>query len=878
MMNMCKRVFMICLLGAVTLLPHSCSIGDTPRRTADTIDVGGRYVPVSSYELDKVRILLSEGLADELEAVSDSAGIIHVSALKSVEEGLVSSGIAEMRRTFPHAGKFEARTRAEGLHLWYDAVIYGCSAEALTRASEELSAIEGVEVVEMRPKVVLVSGSTHFNDPGLPEEQWNLYNDGSAHGSVAGCDINVVPVWEDFTTGSANVIVAVVDGGIDWDHEDLAGNMWHNPDQTGDLVYGYNFVSGSYQVTPQNHGTHVAGIVGAVGNNGKGISGVAGGDFAAGIPGVRLMSCQIFEGEKSTSGAEAIKWSADHGAVIAQNSWGYEKQTGVTVTPRSDREAIDYFIKYAGYDENGNQTGPMAGGLVVFAAGNDSYDINCPSSYEPCIAVSALGADYGAASYTNYGDWVDVAAPGGDAREGNEIYSTLPDNQYGHMQGTSQACPQVSGIAALAVAYLGGPGFTADMLRERIERGVKDISMYNSPSRYLGKGLVDAYQILMPEGGEPPERIEDFKAEVEDNVVTVSCTLPNDPDDAVLNMLLVHYGTDTLSSVYPFRVSDMNPGDIFSGSFILPEYSTTYRLAASATDKGGHSSPLSDEVTVTTGYNNPPEVVPLDGTSIEVCAYQTVYVRFYICDPDGHTMTSSLNPMPQDGVMRIVEEAEDTLAIRIDASRMDAGDYKLDLVVTDMYGASTSIPLSVSVLENRPPEVLDNALPGIMFTSEMDPSETLPWYSFFRDEDGEDLNISLAVDDMSVAVASVNSFGNVVVTPMSYGETWVEMTASDNSGATASCSLKVVVRDGGKKVDLYPNPVMDILNIRPGMESAKGSVCVLSNSGSVVYKSEDGILSVFSPFKVDMSGVPGGVYTVVIKYDGVEIKENVAKL
>lgn len=866
------------LLGAATVLPHSCSFLETQPRISENVNIDGREVSASLYELDKVRVRFSEKLAEKIEKASDSAGIICAAALKSVDTLLVSSGVVEMRRTFPYAGKFEARTRAEGLHLWYDAIIERYSSDALTRAFDGLSAVDGVETVEIRPKTILLGGPAHFDDPGFPVEQWNLYNDGSVHGSSAGCDINVVPVWEEFTSGNDGVIVAVIDGGIDWSHEDLAENMWHNPEQTGDMVYGYNFVAGSYLVTPQDHGTHVAGIVGAVSNNGKGISGVAGGNMAAGVPGVRLMSCQIFEGERSTSGAEAIKWSADHGAVIAQNSWGYDKQTGVTVTPRSDRDAIDYFIKYAGFDENGNQVGPMAGGLVVFAAGNDSYNINCPSSYEPCLAVSSLGADYGAAWYTNYGDWVDVAAPGGDARDGNEIYSTLPGNQYGYMQGTSQACPQVSGIAALAVAYLGGPGFTADMLRERIEKGVKDISMYNSPSRYLGTGLVDAYQILMPEGGEPPECIEDFKAEVDGNIITISCTLPYDPDDETLNMLLIYYGTEELCSIYPFRISDMRPGDTFSGSFVLPEYSTTYRLAASVTDKGGHSSPLSEEVVVTTGFNNPPEVEPLDGTCMDVFAYQTAYMRFRLSDPDGHDVKATLDPMLENGVIRIVDVGEDTVALRIDAPRMESGDYSFDLVVTDTYGAVISLPLVVSVLDNRPPEVLDDVPPGLVFTSDMAESETLPWRSFFKDEDGESLTVSLAVKDMSVAVASVNSFGNIVITPMSYGETWVEITAADNSGASAFYCLKVVVRDGTRIVDLYPNPVSDILNIRPGVEEAIGSVLVMSNSGSVVYRSDDEVISVFLPLQVDMSEVPGGIYTVVLKYDDIKIMKNVAKL
>ena len=113
---------------------------------------------------------------------------------------------------------------------------------------------------------------------------------------------------------------------------------------------------------------------------------------------------------------------------------------------------------------------------------------------------------------------------------------------------------------------------------------------------------------------------------------------------------------------------------------------------------------------------------------------------------------------------------------------------------------------------------------------------------------------------------------------MSYGQTWVNMTASDISGMSASYRLCVVVRDGTRAADLYPNPVVDTLSIRAGVESASGTVRITGVSGSVVYEAVDVSLSAFSPLKVDMSGIPGGVYTVTVKYGEKTVKENVAKL
>lgn len=142
-----------------------------------------------------------------------------------------------------------------------------------------------------------------------------------------------------------------------------------------DDVYGWNFVDNSATIVPHSHGTHVAGTVAAVNNNGKGVCGVAGGSGPWGWG--TFVSCQIFKPNPSNPEKDlgssllpaAIKYGADNGAVISQNSWGFQyPDRNHTSMDGATRAAIDYFINYAGIDENGNQVGPMKGGIVIFAA------------------------------------------------------------------------------------------------------------------------------------------------------------------------------------------------------------------------------------------------------------------------------------------------------------------------------------------------------------------------------------------------------------------------------------------------------------------------------------------------------------------------------
>ena len=293
-----------------------------------------------------------------------------------------------------------------------------------------------------------------------------------------------------------------------------------------DDIYGYNFTkeTGELDFSAElMHGTHVAGTIAAVNNNGVGVCGIAGGSGRG--DGVKIMSCEILgKSESGSSGAglagqiRAIKYAADNGAVICQNSWGYTAGTiSVTDWTRGSYSALsramEYFNKYAGLDENGNQTGPMAGGIVLFAAGNDASSEVCyPAADANAISVGATAFTGAPAYYTNYGTWVQISAPGGDQMLSNAyggVYSTsvAADGSSGYegSQGTSMACPHVSGACALAVSYYYGAekrkGLTGEMLRQALLSSTQSVDRYctGKYQQYLGNmgiGSLDTYKLL----------------------------------------------------------------------------------------------------------------------------------------------------------------------------------------------------------------------------------------------------------------------------------------------------------------------------------------------------------------------------------------------
>ena len=259
------------------------------------------------------------------------------------------------------------------------------------------------------------------------------------------------------------------------------------------------------------------------------------------------MSSEIFgtNGADGAGTAAAIVYGANNGAVISQNSWGY---TVPGVYDQAVLDAIDYFTKEAGRDVNGNQTGPMNGGVVIFAAGNDNNnDLYYPGYYPSCIAVGATSVFDNKSSFSNYGDWVDISAPGGDddvdGSSHQMIASTVANNGYGYMEGTSMATPHVSGVAALIVSQFGKMGFTNDDLKNRLFHSVRPfIAMDPQFNGMMGVGALDAGKALQTDKGIPPVTISNLTGKSNaQNSIDLNWTAPADQDNGNADSYIVYY-------------------------------------------------------------------------------------------------------------------------------------------------------------------------------------------------------------------------------------------------------------------------------------------------------------------------------------------------
>lgn len=556
-----KHIFRTILAIAVLAALASCAKDESAQRGGDTTD-GPIVVNQSSNAVNGEIILKLKPDASPVVEKTRATGTSDPrSGIDELDRILTQAGTMKFERLFPACGRFEERTRREGLHLWYYAK-YDASVPTHEMA-KMLSACKEIEIIEYSIEAVS-SDYQRVETPAAAETravadalrevpfpfnegdrertlQWHYNNTGNVFSkqTVIGADANVYAAWQ-LATGNPDVIVAVVDQGVKYDHEDLAPNMWVNQaelngaegaDDDGngyvDDIYGYNFITNSGTLTfsqEMSHGTHVAGTVAAVNNNGRGVCGIAGGSGQN--DGVKIMSCEILaKSESGTSGAglagqiRAMKYAADNGAVICQNSWGYPAGTlsdseWTRGTYSALSRAIQYFNKYAGIDENGVQTGPMAGGIVIFAAGNDASNENCYPAADPnVVSVASTGCMGLPSSFTNYGKWVSMSAPGGDlSRDGSYggIYSTSVaadgNSGYESMQGTSMACPHVSGACALAVSYYYGTqkrkGLTAEMLRQALLSSTQSTDSfcagdYAGYKGMIGVGALDTYKLLL---------------------------------------------------------------------------------------------------------------------------------------------------------------------------------------------------------------------------------------------------------------------------------------------------------------------------------------------------------------------------------------------
>jgi len=329
--------------------------------------------------------------------------------------------------------------------------------ESLIKALADVSADPGVVYAE--PNYIYTAYDIP-NDPRF-DALWGLHNTGQT-GGLIDADIDASEAWS-ISTGNREVVVAVIDTGVDYNHEDLAANMWINvaevpgnridDDGNGyiDDIYGYDFAyNDADPMDGHYHGTHCAGTVGAAGGNGIGVVGV---NHAVQIMAVKFLN--DFGWGTTSDAVEAIMYAVDNGAHILSNSWGGGGRSA----------ALEDAIVYAN-EHNA---------LFVAAAGNDRRDTdiwpNYPSGYEVPNVMSIAATDHNdqLASFSNWGlTTVDLGAPGVN------ILSTTPDNSYDSLDGTSMATPHVSGVAALLKGH--NPGLGALDLKDAIMETVDSVA------------------------------------------------------------------------------------------------------------------------------------------------------------------------------------------------------------------------------------------------------------------------------------------------------------------------------------------------------------------------------------------------------------------
>ncbi len=587
-------------------------LGSAPEQAERMDDEG-------AFHDNVIRIKLQTEVADLVQPAVEG-GIAQL-GIGSIDQLNVENNAVSAERLFSHGGEFEERRRAHGLHQWYEirfADDVATADAAVQELTEAYSADPNVEVAEARARAQTYIDETSVlqlpdppDDP-LYEDQYNYNNTGQT-GGTPGADISAEGGWA-INTGDASVVVAIHDTGVDGEfdgtdteitHPDLIPTAWENPDweEGEESIHGKNFSEGDPADIADDdpaflgggHGTHVTGTVAAATNDGFGVAGVAGGNGEEGSGARYMVLTDIGEEDQ-------YPYAADNGAVISQNSWGY---TAAGFFPEAMEDAIDYFIAEAGHDAEGNPDpdAPMHGGMVVFAAGNSNADEESyPAFHDPVVAVGAtdhnderaIGWGIDGTDGSNYGDWVDIAAPG------DAILSTVPADQgeFATFSGTSMAAPHVSGAAALVLSEFDDVNTPEQVLDILVESG--DEIDTDQP---IGPRL-NIETALQEDDGIAPDAIADLAVEeVEASWAELSWSAP-EGNPSVYDL---RYSDQPIEDETDFEMAEQAdapspsaPGTVQSTVIEGLTPDTEYYFAIRSSDAFGNTSDLSNIVSATT--------------------------------------------------------------------------------------------------------------------------------------------------------------------------------------------------------------------------------------------------------------------------------------
>lgn len=921
----------LCACSDETNIPSQIPENTTeiPSKADNTIETVRRGV---------VKVKVKESVNSRYCA-SPRESITMTRASSPIKESLTAISATKMTRSFPADEKTSESLEYRGMNRWY--TIHFDISRDVDEVIEELRENPDFEYVQkvynIRPlghyvpevcvshPMVSNKEASPFDDPKI-DRQWHYNNDGSIFENVEGhkagreYDIRLFDAWKK-ETGRPDVIVGVVDGGIYWQHEDIKANMWVNEkeipgdniDNDGngyvDDIYGWNTCRNNGdiypdealnpitgQVMPQGHGTHVSGTIAAVNNNGKGVCGVAGGDGSA-DSGVRLMSCMIFghassDPAKNDNGdpAAALMYAAKNGAVITNNSWGFSLNPMKpgdypTETPKDIKDAIAYFIKFAGCDDQGNQLpeSPMKGGVVIFAAGNDGKEyLALPSADDNVIAVSSIGPDYTKASYSNYGTWCDIAAPGGEFDidgDRGQIYSTLPDNRYGYMAGTSMACPHTTGVAALICSKFGGQGFTNEELKQRLltsinDQDIDEMSKKNDYARFdgkLGTGYLDAEVALAEDNGIAPEKVGEIKAVPAVVYVDLEWTAVADEDDARASQYEIKLSSskDEKNKTVWGRKAGQRIKTRLEGL----KYSTTYKVEITAVDRWGNKGPAGTSE-FTTGENLAPVITGMPEETIRVNENLSKTFTINVSDPEQQTMTSRLEGQTKGVTMSPIDE-EGNITIKVEKAT-DNGTYKSTIVIADNFGFETRKDFTIEAYQYKKPEYIGGESALSQFVNIEDKKKEIELSSLFNYDPEFLAQSSFTVRSSDTRVATVRMHNKTLLAIMARraGHSKFTITVNDgNEGGVTTQDIDIYVVEKEKMENGSPVLMMkqidnNHIQVVMNPETEKATLSLRTAAGTKIWN-DDYKKATDTKYLVDiqLADYAPGTYRLVIDTD-----------
>ncbi|MCK4276568.1 MAG: S8 family serine peptidase, partial [Phycisphaerae bacterium] len=523
------------------------------------------------------------------------------------------------------------RNRAEAIHRSMGATeikVFSQIGVRHWRLPPGLGVAQAIQVLSRNPNVRFAEANYILHIDNIPNDPrtgdlWGLHNIGQT-GGTPDADIDAPEAWG-IQTGSPDIVVGVIDTGIDYLHEDLADNIWINLGESGldgqgnpketngidddgngfiDDVMGWDFVNEDNDPMDDNgHGSHTAGTIGAVGNNGIGVTGA---NWT-----VQLMPVKCFDsgGRGATDDIiEAILYAAsfEDGSNkivrITNNSWGGGRRS------KAMQDAI-----------------ASSGALFVASAGNSaSSKKQYPAGYDLDNIISVAATDHNdeLASFSNFGSgWVDLAAPGV-----NILSSTIPNNDYSYKSGTLMAAPHVAGVAALIMAKF--PGWNNDEIKTQIIASVD--ALPSLEGKVVSGGCLNARSALNGSEGPPditaPAAVLDLAvtATTFDTVNLTWTATGDDGDIGTAYLYDVRYSTSAIITDADFDSATSVQGEPLPQGSGSPETftvtglsgETTYHLALKVADEAGNLSVLSNVVIETT-FPTPPGLWQIETVASE---------------------------------------------------------------------------------------------------------------------------------------------------------------------------------------------------------------------------------------------------------------------